>query len=71
MNMGWHTPQLRAETNLSLGTLTRLENGEEISRVIAAKYLQVFGWDLNQPWTLPDTWQVSDRGDKVVFSIKS
>lgn len=71
MNLGWNTPDFAKEAEISRATITRLENGEPIQRVIAARYLRVLKIDLNKPSSLPVGWTVEDRGEKVILLAKN
>ena len=67
MNKGWHTSQIALEALVSHYTVTRIENGQPVSRVFVARYLHALEIDLNNPATLPAGWSVEDQGEKVVI----
>lgn len=70
MNLGWHTPALAKKAGVSVSSIRKLENGNPVSRVIAKRYLDVFGWSLNEPEKLPNGWTIEDQGGNVVFSMQ-
>jgi len=69
MNKGWHTPALSEAANISDASIRRIEESQEVLRVVVAKYLRVLGIDLNNPATLPANWVILDRGEKVILKV--
>lgn len=65
MNAGYTAREYAKKVGIGYDSVLKIEQGREISRILAGKYLAHFGFSLNRPESLPRGLKVIDAGEAV------
>lgn len=66
---GFELTAFEKHSGVSRKSIWRLERGEIISTVLAAKYLRGLGIDMNRPETFPERLKIVDYGSNVQVQL--
>lgn len=69
-NKGLLHENIVEEAKISTASISRIERGFPVSRVIAARYLRLLEIDLDHPHTWPPDVEIIAEGDEVIISSK-
>lgn len=65
MNAGYTAREYARKIGIAYTSVLNVENGDEVSRMLATKYLTPLGFSLNKPEELPEGVRIIDVGEAV------